>query len=102
MSCKRLFCCWGGEPAISGTVAASARRGWLILRAVLASPSDGALIEEWRRVQRQALRSYIEAVSGYVPERIRRTISLQVDRISDRLDEIGHLREPEVLHPSSS
>ncbi len=92
----------GGEPATSGTVAASARRGWLLVRAALVDPTDAALIDEWRRLQWRAVRRYAEAVSGYVPERIRRTIGLQVDRITDRLDEIGYLRIQVLAHSPSS
>ena len=92
----------GGEPATSGTSAACARRGWLALRAALAGPSDAALIAEWRRAQGQALRRYAEAMSGYIPERIRRTIGSQADRISDRLDEIGSLQAQTAAHSPSA
>jgi uncharacterized protein (TIGR02284 family) len=81
----------GGEPATSGTAVARFRRAWLGMRAALMGPTDAALIDQWRRVHGEALRSYAEAMSGYFPERIRRTVGLQTDRIADRLDEIGGL-----------
>ncbi len=99
---QALVLLMGGEPATSGTAAACARRGWLAVRAALVGPSDAALIEEWRRIQRHALRRYAEAMSGYVPERIRRTVGLQADRISDRLDEIGSLQAQAAAHFPSS
>lgn len=88
----------GGSPVISGTAAARARRGWLVLRSALMGPTDAALIETWRRAQQHALARYAEAVGGYLPERIRRTVSLQADRIADRLDEIGSLQRRETAH----
>jgi uncharacterized protein (TIGR02284 family) len=88
----------GGSPVTSGTVAARARRAWLVLSTALVGPTDAALIEAWRRAQRHALAPYTEAVGGYLPERIRRTVSLQADRIADRLDEIDGLQRRGAVH----
>ncbi len=81
-----------GDPALSGTAAASVRRGWLFLRTALFGSPEAAVIDAWERMQKEAWRGYAEAVSGYLPERIRRTVSLQADRISDRCDQVGSLR----------
>jgi uncharacterized protein (TIGR02284 family) len=81
-----------GEPATSGTVAASALRIWLTLRTMVAGSTDGVVVGAWAEVQREAWERYAEAMSGYLPERIRRTVALQADRISDRCDQIGALR----------
>lgn len=81
-----------GQPALSGTVAASVRRGWLVVRSSFAGSAEAAVIEDWERTQNEAWQCYAEAMSGYLPERIRRTVSLQSDRISDRCDQIGSLR----------
>ena len=80
-----------GEPAKGGTVAASALRAALVLRTSLGSSVQGAVLDAWQRMQVEALERYSEAMSGYLPERIRRTVGLQVDRISDRLQQIGTL-----------
>jgi len=82
----------GGEPATAGTLAARARRAWTLLRTALFAGSEMLLLEEWHGMQEQALQRYEEAVGGYLPERIRRTISLQADRIADRYEQIGVLR----------
>lgn len=87
-----------GSPVTSGTVAARARRAWLVLTAALLGPTDAALIESRRRAHRHALARYAEAVGGYLPERIRRTVSLQADRIADRLDEIEGLQRRTAAH----
>jgi uncharacterized protein (TIGR02284 family) len=81
-----------GEPALSGTFAATMRRGWIALRAGLIGSAEDPVVEAWELMQREAWERYAAAMSGYLPERIRRTISLQSDRISDRCDQIGSLR----------
>jgi uncharacterized protein (TIGR02284 family) len=81
-----------GEPAMSGTVAASAQRGWLVVRTALSASAEAAVVEAWESTQGEACERYAEAMRGYLPERIRRTVSLQFDRISDRHDQIGSLR----------
>jgi uncharacterized protein (TIGR02284 family) len=80
-----------GEPAMGGTLLASALRAGLVLRTLLAASAEPEVIDAWRRMQAEALERYSEAMSGYLPERIRRTVGLQVDRISDRLQQIGTL-----------
>ncbi len=87
-----------GGPAMSGTVAASALRTWIALRTALSGSGDAVVVEAWGQLQRAAWGCYAEAVSGYLPERIRRTVGLQADRIADRCDQIGALRlEPRGL-----
>ncbi len=81
-----------GEPATSGTFAASALRTWLALRAMLPGSSNAIILEACDTMQREAWERYAEAMSGYLPERIRRTVGLQADRISDRCDQIGALQ----------
>jgi uncharacterized protein (TIGR02284 family) len=81
-----------GEPATSGTLAAGALRAWLGLRTMLPGSSDATIVEAWVKMQREAWERYAEAVSGYLPERIRRTVGLQSDRISDRSDQIAALQ----------
>jgi uncharacterized protein (TIGR02284 family) len=78
-----------GEPAVGGTIAASALRAGLVLRTLLPGSAESAVIDTWRGMQGEALERYSEAMSGYLPERIRRTVGLQVDRISDRFHQIG-------------
>jgi uncharacterized protein (TIGR02284 family) len=81
-----------GEPVTSGTLAAGPLRAWLALRTMLPGSSDAAIVEAWVKMQREAWERYAEAVSGYLPERIRRTVGLQADRISDRSDQIAALQ----------
>ncbi len=81
-----------GEPETSGTVAASALRARLALRAMLSGSSEAIILEAWHKMQREAGKRYAEVVSGYLPERVRRTVGLQADRVSDRCDQIEALQ----------
>jgi len=45
-------------------------------------------VEGCESVQQFALGCYEEALAGYLPERIRQTVSLQARRISERCDRL--------------
>ena len=60
--------------------------------------SDLAAIEVWQQVQRRGMDRYDEALASYLPERIRRTVALQANRILDRSEKIGMLRGEYALH----
>lgn len=88
----------GGDPATSGTAAAGVSRAWMKLKAVLFGRCDGAVLEEWHDAQHHALERYAEALNGYLPQRIRRTVSLQTDHIMDRHAQIETLRDQHSVH----
>jgi uncharacterized protein (TIGR02284 family) len=88
----------GGEPATSGTPGARILRSWITLKAAIFGPGDLSVLENWEQQQQNALDRYEEALGGYLPERIRRTVSLQADRIVDRTDQIGGLRDQYTIH----
>jgi len=87
----------GGQPATSGTVGARIRQLWLTARSMVLGGGDSALIEDWHMAQEHALARYEEALKGYLPERIRRTVSLQADRIAERCDHVGSLRDQHAI-----
>jgi uncharacterized protein (TIGR02284 family) len=76
----------GGEPATSATLSAGLQSLWLECRYTLLGRSDAAAVEGCESVQQFALGCYEEALAGYLPERIRHTVSLQARRILDRCD----------------
>jgi uncharacterized protein (TIGR02284 family) len=76
----------GGEPAISATLSAGLQSLWLECRYTFLGRSDAAALEGCESVQQFALGCYETALAGYLPERIRQTVSLQARRISDRCD----------------
>ena len=92
----------GGKPATSATLYAHARASWLGLKGALLGPSDLAAIEVWQQSQRMGLHRYDEALGSYLPERIRRTVSLQANRVLDRSEKIGMLRGQYTLRSQSA
>ncbi len=91
----------GGEPATSATFAARARHWVLGARLAVLGPADATIIGAWQGIERQAEARYLEAIEGYLPERIRRTVSLQADRVIGRAERIGDLIGNVVLHSPS-
>lgn len=81
----------GGVPAIRGTFAARARQARLIVRHAALGPTDATVSAEWRIVQQRVQSRYAEAIDGYLPERIRRTLTLQADRVVNQIDRAGDL-----------
>ena len=82
----------GGRPAVSSGPSANLLATWLILRTALIGRSDVEAINLWSRVQRKGLERYEAALNGYLPERIRRTVSMHSRRVLDRSEKIGILR----------
>lgn len=91
----------GGVPAVASTAAANLAATLLGVRSALLGKSDQAAIELWLRVQAHGLARYEEALNGYLPERIRRTVSLHARRVLDRSEKIEMLRGEYEL-PSGS
>lgn len=81
----------GGTPSSSGSAGAHLSGSWAKLRTAVIGRSDLSAVEDWQRMQERSLDRYQEALSGYMPERIRRTIGLQVDRTIERLEQISAL-----------
>ena len=82
----------GGTPAVSSNASANLLATWLVVRTALLGRSDAEALELWSRVQRRGLERYEMALNGYLPERIRRTVSLHSRRVLDRSEKIGILR----------
>jgi uncharacterized protein (TIGR02284 family) len=78
----------GGEPATTGSLTVRGLQAWLVLRAAVLGRSDVAVLDHWRNIQERALDAYEHAIDGYLPERIRRTLGPQADRIAERLEHL--------------
>jgi uncharacterized protein (TIGR02284 family) len=91
-----------GEPATAGSLTALALRMWLLARAAVFGRSDVAVLEHWHGIHERALRAYEDAIGGYLPERIRRTLSLQADRIAERLEHIERVCVQRGAQPRSA
>lgn len=79
----------GGSPSNSGSARAHLRGAWTTLRNAIIGRSDLSAVEDWQHMQERSLDRYQSALSGYLPERIRRTIGLQADRSIERLEQIS-------------
>ena len=90
-----------GEPATSATLAARVRHWVLGARLAALGAADATIIAAWQGIERQAEARYLEAIEGYLPERIRRTVSLQADRVGGRAERIGDLLGHVALHSPS-
>jgi uncharacterized protein (TIGR02284 family) len=88
----------GGEPASFGTAGAQVLRVLMKLKALIFGRSDNSVLELWQSFQQHAVERYEEALSGYLPQRIRRTVSLQADRVMDRSEQVGNLRDRYSIH----
>lgn len=87
----------GGNPAISASAQAHMETVWLAFRTAFLGQEDRVAIEAWERVQARGLDRYETALNGYLPERIRRTVSLHSRRVLDRSQKIGMLRSEYAL-----
>lgn len=91
----------GGEPARSPTFAARARHLAFAARLATLGPADATVIGAWQSVERLAESRYLEAIEGYLPERIRRTVSLQANRVVGRADQVGSFLVQAAVHSPS-
>lgn len=76
----------GGAPARLATASSAALCAWVAVKAMALGASDARSLDTCQHAQLQALYGYDHALSGYLPARIRRTLTLHADRIADRTD----------------
>ena len=91
----------GGNPATAASPYGQCASTWLGVKTALLGASSLAAIETWQKVQQRGLDRYDEALGNYLPERIRRTVGLQANRVLDRSEKIGMLRGEYTLHSQS-
>jgi uncharacterized protein (TIGR02284 family) len=87
-----------GEPVTRGSPAGWLTRTRVRAGSAMAKRSDAGTLEDWQRLQQRAEHCYEEALESYLPERIRRTVSLQADRVHDRSGPIMSRRGQYALH----
>lgn len=81
-----------GRPARAGTVSGRVLAMWVALKAALLGRSDLPIVLDWEHIQRRALRRYQLALTGSLPERVRRTLTLQASRLSAHHHRLEDLR----------
>ena len=82
----------GAEPEDSGTLAGSVHRGWINLRATVASREDLAILEECERGEDSAVETYEEAISGGDLGQAEAVVAAQLTKIRAAHNRIRDLR----------
>jgi uncharacterized protein (TIGR02284 family) len=95
---QALVLLFQGRPASAATVAARVLSAWVAAKAVLLARSDLRIVLDWEHMQRRALRRYQYALSGSLPERVRRTLTLQASRLSAHHHRLEDLRGQFAAH----
>ena len=89
---QALVLLFQGRPARTGTVGGRVLAVWVVAKAALLGRSDLPIVLDWEHMQRHALRRYQQALSGSLPERVRRTLTLQASRLSAHHHRLEDLR----------
>ena len=77
----------GGAATADGTAAATVHRRWMDLKSALTSHDDHAIVTEVRRGDNHTLRTYREAVEGFLPEAVRELVERQESEL-----QVAHAR----------
>jgi uncharacterized protein (TIGR02284 family) len=85
----------GGDPAQSGSVAASLHHGWVNIVSAVTGRDESAIIEEALRGEDSALKAYSEALRGELPADIRPLVERHADEIRQAHDHIHALERAE-------
>lgn len=69
------------EPVNSGSITGTLRRGWMGLKAALASNRDEAVLAECEKAEDAAINHYDEVLKHKIPRYIREIIERQIEQI---------------------
>lgn len=83
----------GGEPVQHGSVAGALHRGWVDLKAAVASRDDLAVLEECERGEDYAKRTYADALNKELPATIRAVVQRQYEGVILNHDRVRSLRD---------
>jgi uncharacterized protein (TIGR02284 family) len=84
----------GGEPEDDGSVSGALERGWVSVRATLATRTDQAMLEECERGEDAALSRYRDALNGDdLPADIRPIVERQYEGVKRNHAQIRSLRD---------
>lgn len=87
-----------GRPETHGTPAGWLSRARLRAQRATRGRSDAAALVEWESLRARASERYEEALERYLPERVRRTVSLQALRLAGGRGAAAAARGRYVLH----
>lgn len=84
---------YGGTPEQVGSIAGSANRAWLNLRAAMSSNSDLAVLEECERAEDAAIKAYRRALEQHLPADVRAVVKAQYDGALENHDRVRAMRD---------
>jgi uncharacterized protein (TIGR02284 family) len=87
-----------GAPARTSAPGSQWLCAWVAVKAAVLGVSDARALDTCQHAQLRALYRYDHALSGYLPERIRRPLTLQADRIAERIDAMDVLLGQASVH----
>jgi len=82
----------GEKPADMGHVAGAVHRGWMAVKAAVASDDDGAILDECERGEDYAKKAYDSALEKELPGDLRSMIARQADDVRASHDRVRELR----------
>jgi len=80
------------DPADSGTFTGKLRRGWMNLKASLASNRDEAIIEECEKSEDAAIERYGKVLTHELPRYIRELLETQLEQLGREREQIAQLK----------
>lgn len=83
----------GGEPDTGGSASGAMHRGWVAVRATLASYNDPAMLEECERGEDAAVERYADALKEDLPPATRTLVNAQYQGARRNHDQIRNLRD---------
>ena len=95
---QALVLLFGRRPAQMASVSGRLLAVWVAAKTALLGRSDLPVVLDWEQVQRGALRRYQQALVEPLPERIRRTLTLQASRLSAHHHRLEDLRGHFAAH----
>lgn len=81
----------GGEAETGGSIAGSAHRGWINLKAAITGHSDSAVVSEAERGEDTARKAYEDALNEDLPADIRSIVQRQYDGVKQAHDQVRSL-----------
>lgn len=82
----------GGDPATSGSVAASLHRGWINIKSAITGQDDAAILNECERGEDSAVSNYKDAIEQNLPANVAAVVNQQYVSVKQAHDKIRALR----------
>jgi uncharacterized protein (TIGR02284 family) len=82
----------GGDPEKSGSVAASAHRGWINIKSALGG-GEKSILNEAERGEDVAVKSFEKALNAKLPPDIAGVVRRQYDQVKQGHDQVKNLRD---------